>query len=464
MESDKPPDAHDDDQKPAGFSWPLTEEELATCEVVELAPWLEPPPVDRPLAVGAADAPAPRAAFTLAPVPEAAQEATAREESRAVPAATANPMAAGLVLLDEASAPAPADDRKLVTAPRAPAGAPSVLDGAPRVVPAPARSARVAGWTLAVLLPIVMAAGGFFAGQRYATQWAPRAATAALHVDSVPPGALVLVDGSERGRTPIDFTVAPGRQRMEVVAGTVHRAVEFSAAAGSSVSHHFDFGPVAGETATGTSGSLPTGTLVVRSDPPGAAVRIGGRDLGAAPLTVPGLAVGEHDVQLMGTAGPVSQRVQVQAGLTTTLVVPMAGRSASGWLAVRAPIELTLVEGGRFITTSRSDQTMLPAGRHEIEFVSEEFEFRTRQTVAIPPGRRVSIDVPMPLGRANINARPWAEVWIGDQRLGETPLGNVALPIGRHEVVFRHPQFGERRQTLVVKAATPARVVVDLTQ
>lgn len=107
---------------------------------------------------------------------------------------------------------------------------------------------------------------------------------------------------------------------------------------------------------------------------------------------------------------------------------------------------------------------MLPAGRHEIELVNEEFEFRTKQTVAIPPGRRVSIDVPMPLGRANINARPWAEVWIGDQRLGETPLGNVALPIGRHEVVFRHPQFGERRQTLVVKATTPARVVVDLTQ
>ena len=279
----------------------------------------------------------------------------------------------------------------------------------------------------------------------------------------MPPGASVLVDGSERGRTPLDFTVAAGPQRLEVVAGPVRRSVEFTATAGSSVSHHFDFGAVA-ETGTDTSESEPSGTLVVRSDPPGAAVRIDGRDLGATPLTVPGLAAGEHDVQLTGPAGPVGQRVQVQAGLTTTLVVPMAGRNAIGWLAVRAPIELTLVEGGRFVTTSRSDQTMMPAGRHEIEFVNEEFEFRTRQTVAIPPGRSLSIDVAMPLGRANVNARPWAEVWIGGQRYGETPLGNVALPIGRHEVVFRHPQFGERRQTFVVKATTPARVVVDLTQ
>jgi hypothetical protein len=68
----------------------------------------------------------------------------------------------------------------------------------------------------------------------------------------------------------------------------------------------------------------------------------------------------------------------------------------------------------------------------------------------------------MPLGRAT-STPPWAEVWVGDQRLGETPLGNVSLPVGRHEVVFRHPQLGERRQPLVVKANTPARVVADFT-
>jgi hypothetical protein len=318
-----------------------------------------------------------------------------------------------------------------------------------------------ARWLAAVVLVGGAAGGGFFAGQRYASGRLPLATTAAVHVESTPPGAQVFVDGTERGQTPLDFTVGVGRRRLEVVAGSIRRSVEFTAAAGSSASHHFDFGGANGQTATGAAGEEPAGTLVVRSDPTGASVRIGGKELGTTPVTVSGLTAGEHEVQLAAASGAVSQRVQIQAGLTTTLVVPMADRAASGWLVVRAPIELTLLENGRFITTSRSDQTMLPAGRHEIEFVNDEFEFRSRQAVVIPPGRRVTFDVPMPLGRANINARPWAEVWVGEQRLGETPLGNVALPIGRHEIVFRHPQFGERRETLVIKANTPARVVAD---
>jgi len=41
-------------------------------------------------------------------------------------------------------------------------------------------------------------------------------------------------------------------------------------------------------------------------------------------------------------------------------------------------------------------------------------------------------------------------------------LANLRLPIGEHEVVFRNPQFGERRQTFLVTASEPTRVSVDL--
>ena len=43
-----------------------------------------------------------------------------------------------------------------------------------------------------------------------------------------------------------------------------------------------------------------------------------------------------------------------------------------------------------------------------------------------------------------LNAQPWADVWVDGERVGETPIGNVAVPIGPHEVVFRHPQLGEQ--------------------
>jgi len=62
----------------------------------------------------------------------------------------------------------------------------------------------------------------------------------------------------------------------------------------------------------------------------------------------------------------------------------------------------------------------------------------------------------------NLNAVPWAEVWIDNKRIGETPIGNVPLPIGPHEVVFRHPQFGEKRQAIEVTASAPVRVSIDM--
>jgi hypothetical protein len=45
--------------------------------------------------------------------------------------------------------------------------------------------------------------------------------------------------------------------------------------------------------------------------------------------------------------------------------------------------------------------------------------------------------------------------------VGQTPLANLSLPIGSHEVVFMHPQFGEKRQTVVVTVGGIARVTQD---
>ena len=47
-------------------------------------------------------------------------------------------------------------------------------------------------------------------------------------------------------------------------------------------------------------------------------------------------------------------------------------------------------------------------------------------------------------------------------RVGETPIGNVSVPIGPHEIVFRHPELGELRHAATVTMNGPARVSVDL--
>ena len=72
----------------------------------------------------------------------------------------------------------------------------------------------------------------------------------------------------------------------------------------------------------------------------------------------------------------------------------------------------------------------------------------------------VALDIPS--GVVNLNASPWAEVWIDGKRVGETPIGNLGVPIGPHEVVFRHPQFGEKRHAISVTLAGPVRLSVDM--
>ena len=105
---------------------------------------------------------------------------------------------------------------------------------------------------------------------------------------------------------------------------------------------------------------------------------------------------------------------------------------------------------------------MMAVGRHDIELVNDTLGYRATRTVQVPPGRVMSLNVELPMGVLNVNAAPWAEVWIDGRRVGETPIGNVPLSIGPHEVVFRHPQLGEKRQAVSVTLKAPVRLSVDL--
>ncbi|HEX5069282.1 MAG TPA: PEGA domain-containing protein [Vicinamibacterales bacterium] len=73
-------------------------------------------------------------------------------------------------------------------------------------------------------------------------------------------------------------------------------------------------------------------------------------------------------------------------------------------------------------------------------------------------GHAAASSGPIPTGRISLNATPWAEVTIDGTVVGETPIANLSLPVGPHEIVFRHPEFGVRRQTVIVKPDAVVRV------
>jgi hypothetical protein len=105
---------------------------------------------------------------------------------------------------------------------------------------------------------------------------------------------------------------------------------------------------------------------------------------------------------------------------------------------------------------------MLPQGTHDLEFVNEATGFRARRSVAIRAGQTSAVRVDAPNGTLHINAVPWAEVFIDGQRIGDTPIGNLQTRIGSREIVFRHPELGERKATALVTMKEPTRISMDL--
>jgi serine/threonine protein kinase len=309
---------------------------------------------------------------------------------------------------------------------------------------------------MAAVVLIAVAGGGLVAARYYGAASPIGASVGTLVMESNPPGAQVIIDGEVRGVTPVNLTVKAGAHVVELRGAGEPRVIPLTVAAGSQVSQYIELPK---------SRPSSVGQLQVRTDPAGARVTVDGQAHGTSPVTVADLPAGEHEVLLESDLGSVRQQVTIEAGTTASLVVPMltpANAPLSGWVSVSAPLEVQLFEGGRLLGTSQSDRIMVAAGRHDIELVNETLGYRATRTVQVAPGRVAPLVVEFPKGTLALNAIPWAEVWIDGQRVGDTPIGNLPVSIGPHEVTFRNPELGEQRHAITVTTAGPARLSVDL--
>jgi hypothetical protein len=201
-----------------------------------------------------------------------------------------------------------------------------------------------------------------------------------------------------------------------------------------------------------------TGTLVLSSTPAGARVLVDGKAAGETPLTLEAVAPGRRTITFAASGGSVSRTVRVVAGETVTLDVPVF----SGWLAVDAQILLEVAQDGRVIGTTQG-RLLMPPGRHTVTLTNADLGYRVTQVIDIAPGEEHRLRL-VPATEVNLNASPWAEVWIDGTRAGETPIARVSIPLGTREIIFRHPQHGERRLTPTIRAGDPEAISVDFTR
>ncbi len=219
--------------------------------------------------------------------------------------------------------------------------------------------------------------------------------SATIRVDSTPPGATVVLNGDERGVTPVEIAgVPPGEAVLHL--RHPHRGgelVRLTLERGDSKTHHVSFPPA-------------FGALEVVTNPRGAQVVLDGSALDqVTPMTIDPIPTGEHELEV-SIYGRESKTVTIEVfpGTTTRHALELE-RVPMGALTLRltpATATVELLDA----PVPYSPGVRLPIGTYRLRVSSPGYDaHETDLAIAHGPNRK-RIDLARQYGRLAIDIRP----------------------------------------------------------
>ena len=235
-------------------------------------------------------------------------------------------------------------------------------------------------------IPIIQQSGITLAEKKYSD----------VLVESVPSGAIVMIDGTEKGFTPVQI------EKVEV--GT--RSLMLIKPGYETLSK----GIIVNEGATVNISEVlvpKTGSLTILSEPVGGMVYLAGKPQGKAPIDLKGLEVKDYivDVELENYR-KVTQRVTVQYNENTTQkfeLEPLPGMVN----AIVDPVSAIVTAYGKKYKSSGSGITKitLPTGKHILEITKKGYEPQTKM-ITIGPNQSVALEVNLKKIPAGVSSNP----------------------------------------------------------
>ena len=256
----------------------------------------------------------------------------------------------------------------------------------------------------------------------------------------------------ERGSTAVEVEGTPDRGRRRLLlfglgaaliggAAAVAWTVSRTADAGGAVASRSDAGR------TETSGVAPASglaTLVIDSDPPGAAVVVDGHGLPGRTLTSvevePGTA---HKVAVeLDGFQPWLDEVTANPGERVRVVASLVPYHASLRVVTRPPGALVTVDGEAVGTTPLSRGDLRPGAGRTLVISKSDFKPISLQ-VDLGPTAPVDIDRTLEsaivYGRIKLHIKDgWAEVYLGGKSVGRAP-DILRLPVGSQRLRLYNP-------------------------
>ena len=161
---------------------------------------------------------------------------------------------------------------------------------------------------------------------------------------------------------------------------------------------------------------------------------------------------------LEGESGTVRRTVRIQASERTIARYEIT----AGFLSLSSRIPVDIYEGGRKLGRSDEGHLLLAPGQYKARLVNSHYGYEGVAEFSIRPGEIATHTVELPEGSLVVNTEPGSEIYVEGELAGTAPVGPIKVPIGAREVLVRHPQFGERRQSVDIVMGKPVELSVVL--
>jgi hypothetical protein len=301
------------------------------------------------------------------------------------------------------------------------------------------------------------------------TTSAPHAAPAAATIDtggltikSEPPGATVSIDGVPGELTPLSLSeVTPGEHVVALqLVGFDRVSIPTVIRAGQTA----DLGTIALQRSTGT--------LQVITDPAGAQVMLGGRELGRTPLTAK-LSTGVYRGITTHLDGYAEMTFDATVAANETLTLPPimlkpelprlaistepSGMSYALFHASAASGAAEPISAGKTPATVEG----LQPGKYRVALDGEKSS--VQQTIEVAQSGVTTFHRSLPRGKLRVeSAPPGAEVFNGEVSLGRTPL-QIAMPEGVHAITAEYDDRTARPRTVRIASGRTESLNFDFT-
>ncbi|MCD6360314.1 MAG: PEGA domain-containing protein [Armatimonadetes bacterium] len=277
-----------------------------------------------------------------------------------------------------------------------------------------------------------------------------------LSISTEPSGAQVSLDGVVRGVTPLALPRVPAGEHQLELTLAEHRKYQAPVIV-----------RIREETTVAVALKRTARSVNINSAPEGALVRLGEEVLGRTPLENVSIPFGTHKLEFsLENYEPAELVLELTKEETPDPILMHLVPSPGSLTLISTPSGARVWLDGREVGNTPLEISHVTAGNHVLE-VTKSGHLTDRRTVEVLPGqaKREVIHLQQLTGLLTVTSLPnGANVLMDGTPLGQTPVTNHRVPVGKHTLVISNSGYQTWRSRISILSEEQTEVSVALTK